>query len=178
MIEPVDTTQVVFDPLEILRALTDGGVEFVVIGGIAALLHGDDAGTSDVDATISDSRENLQALADALVRLRARLLVTVNRTDEAVIDVPVTADTFTSLTSARLLTRHGVLDVVLRPDGLTTFRDWRTNATLVDVGEGTQVHVAALHDVIRSKEAAGRAKDRQALPRLRALRDLIERRSD
>ena len=40
--------------------------------------------------------------------------------------------------------------------------------------DGTQVNVAALDDIIRSKEAAGRPKDRIVLPSLRHLRDVID----
>ena len=178
MIEPVDTTRVAFDPVELLAALARGGVEFVVIGGIAAILHGDDAGTSDADATVRRSRSNLEALADVLATLDARLLVFLNGADEATVDVPVTADTFEPLTSVRLLTRYGVLDVVLRPDGIPDFDEWSSSATAVDIGGGVHVQVAALDDVIRSKEAAGRMKNQQALPRLRALRDLIRKRGD
>ncbi|MDP9406307.1 MAG: hypothetical protein M3O86_06880 [Actinomycetota bacterium] len=177
MIEPVDMARVVFDPLPMLTALADGGVEFVVIGGIAALLHGDDAGTSDVDATVRRTGQNLALLADVLARLDARLLVAVNDAEQATVDMPISVETFASLTSARFLTRYGVLDVVLHPDGIPDFDDWSANASTIDVGQQTFVPVAALSDVIRSKEAAGRPKDAAALPRLRALRKLGERSS-
>lgn len=176
MLEPVDPARVVFDPQRLLAALARAGIEFVVIGGIAALLHGDDASTSDADMTVRRSRENLETLVAALRDLEARMLVSPNDVDEATVDVPIEVETFAPLVSARFLTRHGVLDVVLRTDGLAGYEQWRDGASLVDIGGGVQVAVASLEDVIRSKEAAGRPKDLAALPRLRALRDLIARR--
>ena len=173
MITPVDPTATPFEPALLLKALVDGGVDFVVIGGIAALLHGDDAATSDTDTTVRATPANLQALVDVITALEGRLLVPVNERQEATVDVAVTAETFSALTSARFLTRYGVLDVVLQPDGIADYQRWRQAATIVHI-EGVGVAVAALGDVIASKEAAGREKDRNALPRLRALRRMID----
>jgi hypothetical protein len=62
------------------------------------------------------------------------------------------------------------LDLVFAPDGIETFDDaWRRR---VDV-EGFPV--CHPDDIIRSKEAANRAKDRESLPRLRAFRDYWQR---
>ena len=67
-----------------------------------------------------------------------------------------------------LTTRFGDLDLSYRPAGTTGFEDLEKSAVSVDL-EGTIVPVAALEDIIRSKEAAGRAKDAAALPTLRTL---------
>jgi hypothetical protein len=174
-IEPVDSSRAAYDPVQLLSALAAADVEFVVIGGIAAILHGDDAGTSATDTTVRRTKANLDRLAAALQALDARLLVVAGRDGEALVDIPIVAQALSSVTSARFLTRFGVLDVVLHPDGIPRFDDWAANATPVDIGGGVLVAVAALEDIIRSKEAAGRPKDAAALPRLHALRDLIER---
>lgn len=93
--------------------------------------------------------------------------------EQATVDAPITADTFPSLTSARFLTRHGVVDVVLRPDGVNRYEDWAARATTVVLSNGARVKVAALDDIIASKAAANRPKDQYALARLRALRDIL-----
>ena len=54
-----------FDPVAILEALTQRGVRFVVIGGIAALSHGSPLPTEDVDITPERDDENLERLAAA-----------------------------------------------------------------------------------------------------------------
>ncbi len=173
MIEHVDLTRVRFDPELLLTSLAQSGVAFVVIGGIAAILHGDIEATGDADTTVQASQENLELLAEALRNLDARLLVTLNDSDVAAIDVPITAATFSPLTSGRFLTKYGVLDVVLRPDGVPDYEQWAEDAGEVALESGATVLVASLDDIIRSKAAADRPKDHDDLPRLKALRRLL-----
>ena len=171
MIEPVDLALAAFDPEALLGALVDGGVDFVVIGGIAAILRGDIAGTEDTDTTVRRSQANFTALVKVLRAIDARLLVALNDHEVGTVNVPVTAETFAPLTCARFLTKHGILDVVLRPDGVPEFEQWASGATPVTLSNGVEVQVASLDDVIASKTAANRPKDQYALARLRALRD-------
>ena len=173
MIDPVDLTLVRLDPEALLSALARGGVDFVVIGGIAAVLHGDPMGTEDVDTTIRRTSENIEALVRVLREIDARLLVALNERDVATVDVPITIETFAPFTSGRFLTRHGVLDIVLRPDGIPEYQQWVQNATTVALATGVEVQLASLDDVIASKAAANRPKDQYALARLRALRDFL-----
>jgi hypothetical protein len=63
----------VFDPIPVLEALADGGVDFVVIGGIAGGAHGSAYPTYDVDVMYSRDRENLERLAAVLRELGATL---------------------------------------------------------------------------------------------------------
>src|SRR4030081_1508849 len=58
---------------EILRRLTARGVDFVVIGGIAAVLHGSAQMTFDLDICYATDHGNLDALGEVLVALGARL---------------------------------------------------------------------------------------------------------
>jgi hypothetical protein len=67
-----------------------------------------------------------------------------------------------------LVTRAGDLDVVIRPAGSTGFEDLARDASTITV-DGVTILVASLADVIRSKEAANREKDRLVLLRLRRL---------
>jgi hypothetical protein len=68
-----------------------------------------------------------------------------------------------------LTTRFGDLDLSLEPSGTGGYEDLAPRSVLYDLGDGLAVPVAALEDIIRSKEAANREKDRQALPTLRLL---------
>jgi hypothetical protein len=67
-----------------------------------------------------------------------------------------------------LHTRHGDLDLTFTPSGTGGYDHLARAATAHQV-EGVTVQVAALPDVIRSKTAAGRPKDLEALPELREL---------
>ena len=70
-----------------------------------------------------------------------------------------------------LTTQAGDLDLTFRPSGTEGYADLRRDAVKIEAADGVQLLVASLADVIRSKEAAGREKDRIALPRLRRLLD-------
>ncbi len=178
MIEPVDLRKVQLDPEALLKALVEGGVDFVVIGGIAAILRGDIVGTEDADATVRRSGENFERLARVIQELDGRLLVALSDRDVATVDVPVTAETFHPLTSGRFLTTHGILDIVLRPDGVSDYEQWAAGASALRLSNGVEVQVASLDDIIASKAAANRPKDQYALARLRALRELLENDND
>lgn len=55
-----------FDPTSILRVLARHGVDYVLIGGYAAFLHGSSVPTVDIDITPDQKDDNLKALAAAL----------------------------------------------------------------------------------------------------------------
>ncbi len=64
-----------FDPVRMLAALHDAGVQFVLIGGMAAVLHGDVGVTVDLDMVPARTPDNLDKLAAALRGLDARIRV-------------------------------------------------------------------------------------------------------
>ena len=72
-----------------------------------------------------------------------------------------------------MTTRCGDLDLTFSPAALDDYDALRARSVVFDLA-GVRVHVAALDDIIRSKETAGRAKDHATLPILRALREEIE----
>lgn len=65
-------------------------------------------------------------------------------------------------------TRYGEIDLVYEPAGTRGFRDLVRDSVVLDIS-GLRVRVASLEDIIRSKKAAGRDKDRGQLPTLRRL---------
>lgn len=154
-----------FDPQAILRALERHGVEYVLIGGLAATLHGSTYVTTDVDITPSTTKANLERLARALEELDARVRAP-GETSGLAFDRSAAALARTSILN--LTTRHGDLDIAFVPAGTRGFEDLRRHAIEITIQE-TRVVIAALEDVIRSKEAAGREKDRATLPHLRRL---------
>lgn len=154
-----------FDPAAVLRTLDAHGVDFVVIGGIAAALHGSDHVTTDIDITPRRSKENVTRLSAALDDLDARIRV------EGIADGLAFDHDGASLLRAgvwNLTTRCGDLDISFVPSGTDGWDDLRPSAVVVDL-DGTSVAVASLADIIRSKEAADRPKDRFVLPSLREL---------
>lgn len=158
-----------FDPHAILEALDRHDVRYVLIGGLAATIHGSPHVTFDVDIAPERSPENLSALARALEELGARIRVE-GEPEGLAFDASRQMLERTGILN--LVTRHGALDVSFVPSGTGGYADLKRAAREVNI-DGVHVLVAALEDVIRSKEAAGREKDRLVLP---TLRRLLERR--
>jgi hypothetical protein len=163
------TELVPYQPEEILEVLERHEVLYVVIGGLAAELRGSPYATVDVDVTPARTRENFVKLAAALTELQAKLRIP--DMDEP-LEVPLDEHSFEHATTWTYVTKHGYLDVALLPDGTRGYDDLRRGATREQLTDSLNISVAALADVIRSKEAAGREKDRAVLP---VLRQVLER---
>ena len=157
-----------FRPDEILRALERHGVQYVVIGGLAAALHGAGTVTFDVDVVPNPSRDNLKRLSAALDELDARIRVSGI---DGGLAFSRDARSLESMETMNLVTNHGDLDVALHPSGVGSFSDWDEHAENIEA-LGVNFRLASLEDVIRSQEAAARPKDQITLP---ALRELLRR---
>jgi hypothetical protein len=136
-----------------LRRLSDSGVDYVVIGGIALIAHGSPRATRDLDIVFAPDAANLERLGQVLVDLGARL----RGVDE---DVPFVPDGAT-LAKVELLTLEtslGWLDVHRRPPGSPPYGTLRKRAESIDFGDFS-VLVASPEDLKAMKRSAGRSID-------------------
>ena len=156
-----------FNPVPILTAFADAGIDFVVIGGVAGGAHGSAYGTEDVDVAYSRVQENLEKLASLLSRLGATLR-------GAPPDLPFILDARSLSEGGNFTfdTRLGSIDILAFPAGAPPYETLRESATKTDV-EGRCVLVASLDHLIAMKEAAGRDKDKLHASEYRVLSDLI-----
>ncbi len=154
-----------FDPAALFGVLAAHEVEYVVIGGLAATLYGSTHVTFDLDITPRRRADNLARLAAALKELQARLRVDK---EPGGVDFDRSAASLDRCETLNLTTRFGDLDISFVPSGTQGYADLRRDAVELTI-HGVPIVVAALADVVRSKEAAGRNKDRLVLPELRAL---------
>jgi hypothetical protein len=154
-----------FDPRAIFDVLERHGVRYVVIGGVAAILHGAAHVTTDVDVVPQDARDNLERLSDALKEIHARIRVS-GEPDGVPFDHSV--ESLARVRIWNLQTDIGDLDITFEPSGTHGYDDLKRDAIVMRLRSGN-VPVASLADVIRSKEAADRPRDRAVLPGLRAL---------
>ena len=155
-----------FSPRALLRALVEGEVDFVVIGGIAAVAHGSAQFTQDLDVSYAPDGENLERLGHVLVEIGARLRGVTD-------DVPFIPDGGT-LRRARVLTLEtsiGIIDLLAEPDGAPSYEQLRERAARERIA-GVDVQVASLDDLIAMKKAAGRPKDLVAVEELEAIQRL------
>lgn len=160
----------VFDPHHALRTLRAREVNFVVIGGFASVLWGSPSFTYDLDICYERTPANHEALARALRDLGATL-----RGAPAGLPFLLDAKTIAMGDSFTFETKAGSLDCLGTPSGTNGYRELVTNATLVDLGEGLQVSIVSIDDLIRMKTAAGRSKDIGELAILRALKEEREK---
>jgi Nucleotidyl transferase AbiEii toxin, Type IV TA system len=147
----------------LLRSLVDGKVDFVVIGAVAAVLHGSARATFDLDVCFANDAANLDALGRVLTGLGARLRGVAE-------DVPFIADgaTLKRVDVLTLTTIAGDLDVLRVPSGAPRYAVLRAHADRFDVG-GFEVRVASVEDLIAMKTAAGRGKDLSDVAELEAI---------
>ncbi|MFO1466607.1 MAG: nucleotidyltransferase [Steroidobacteraceae bacterium] len=147
----------------LLQRLSDVGVEFVVVGGVAAVLHGSSMVTRDLDVCATLSSENLQKLRDAL-----RDLHPVHRIASERRSFLESSEPGVSLRNLYLQTDLGALDILGEITGVGDFRQVLASAIDVDLF-GRKVKVIALDQLIKAKEAVGRHKDLLAVAELRAI---------
>jgi aminoglycoside-2''-adenylyltransferase len=154
-----------FKPDEILAVLDRHEVRYVLIGGLAAVLYGAAHVTTDVDIVPEEARTNLDRLAAALKELNARIRVS-GEPDGVPFDM--SSESLARVRMWNLQTSKGDLDITFTPSGTQGFADLRRDVAVMRIRD-VDVPVASLADVIRSKEAAGRERDRPVLPGLREL---------
>jgi hypothetical protein len=137
-----------------------------VIGGVGATLHGSPLPTHDTDICPARDSVNLDALAAALRDLGARI-----RAPGVPDGLPFDCDAafIRQMNMLNLTTPLGDLDLSFEPSGTEGYEDLARRATPCDLGGGLVVSLASLEDIIRSKEAANREKDKMTLPTLRLL---------
>jgi hypothetical protein len=139
---------------EIRDALSRHGVRYLFIGKSGAILHGFPDTTQDADIFVEKAVANGRALVAALRELGFAL------------DDPQAAEIERGKDFVQLRNGPFDLDLVFAPDGIETFEEaWRRRVEV----EGFPV--CHLDDIIASKVATNRVKDRESLPRLRAFRD-------
>jgi hypothetical protein len=144
-------------PARILACLREHGVEFVVIGGLAAIAHGSRRMTRDIDVVVRPEDENLRRLEAALAALDAVALIGDGR--ERAIE-PADLATIALGTTLHTNSPAGRLDIVGAPAGGAPFEALWRRGEFVSV-DGVGVRIAGLDDLIAMKRAAGRPLDLQ-----------------
>ena len=125
-----------YDPLRILAGLRSHGVNYVLIGGLAAAAHGSPLETDDVDVCLAPDDENLDRLGLAIMDLGA----------DPAPDAAGAADRVSFITTA------GRLDCLER-GGRYSELSW--NASEMDLGKGVKAAVASIKDLAELKRSAG-----------------------
>jgi predicted nucleotidyltransferase len=149
----------------ILVALGSAEVAFVIIGGVAATVHGSARLTSDIDVVYERSRSNIERLVEALAPLKPYL-----RGAPAGLPFRFDVETVRRGLNFTLTTEAGPMDVLGEVTGIGDY------AAVLAVSDGVLLFGASyrcinLDALIVAKRAAGRAKDLEAVAELELIRD-------
>jgi predicted nucleotidyltransferase len=149
---------------ELLSRLNSAGVEYVVIGGVAARLHGSTLRTDDLDVCCAMTEPNMAKLLSAIGALRP-----IFRNDPRRIPLPTTATSLARFNTMLLQTDLGAFDVLREVTGVGGYDEVAKHTTTVDIG-GQHVRILDLDTLIQAKTAAGRDKDRIGVMHLEAVK--------
>lgn len=144
--------------LEILARLHDSGAEFVIVGGVAAVLHGGTRVTFDLDIVPRLETESWTATVELLWSMGARPRIPATLQQICDVDQVRSWQRDKGMLALNLRTPDGTTEVdllVAESDGFTGLRD-RALAVTVD---GRTFHVASVDDLIDMKKRAGRPQD-------------------
>lgn len=164
------------DIVRLARTLNEHGVDYVVVGGIAAMLHGASRGTRDADLLIDSSTENVERFLAVCKLLRVRQRTTNPDLDRELAHRSSARQWLVSDVQDIFLTLQtdaGPVDLlpsIASTDGRKGFND--ISPVVAQIGDGADavsVKVLSLERLIESKTAVGRPSDLEALPELREL---------
>ena len=154
----------------LVRALAEAGVDFVVLGGLAAVLDGAPIATLDVDVVHSREPANLDRLLGVLGRLDAFFRIQPERR------IRPEASHLAGSGHLNLSTRHGPLDLLGTIGRGRAYEDLLAHTVEMDFGGGVRIRVLDLGTVIAVKEEVGGEKDLAVLAVLkRTLREKQDR---
>jgi hypothetical protein len=153
--------------LGMIRGLTEAGVDFVVIGGVAARAHGSVRVTQDLDVCYSREAANLDRLARLLAAWHA-----YPRGIETGLPFIMDRRTLDHTMILTLITDQGELDLLDLVAGVGNFSAVRRAAVRVEAAPGLVFWALGLPALVRAKRATKRPRDLDQLPELEALLEL------
>ena len=154
------------DFLNLLQRLARTGVDFVIVGGYAGVVHGCTYVTQDVDICCDFSPANLLALQEALSDLHP-----VHRMMPGRQPLKPTAENAAGFKNLYLDTDIGRLDCLSYIEGIGAYEQVKQAGERIEV-EGMHFHVLTIDSLIAAKEAMNRPRDKEAIRQLRAIKKL------
>jgi hypothetical protein len=149
----------------LLHRVIQGEVEFVVVGGFAAVAHGVSLPTQDIDVCCRFTAANLLRLQEAIADLHP-----VHRMVPTRPALSLTKETCAGLRNLYLDTDWGQLDCLGEVLGVGSYEDVAAQSVPLELAGGV-CRVLSIGALIRAKEAMGRQRDREAVLQLRAIRE-------
>ena len=149
----------------LIQRLYDADIEFVIVGGFAAMLHGSSLLTRDLDVCAVLTAENVQKLRDAFRELRP-----VHRLTPQGLSFLDNPGPGVEVRNLYLRTDIGLLDVLTSILGVGDYQRVYAQSAEIELF-GRRCRVISIDDLIRAKEALGREKDLLTVKELRGIQE-------
>jgi len=154
---------------DLLRALAAGGVDFIVVGGVAARAHGSPRSTNDVDVVYNRDRGNLQKLVEALGPYHPYL-----RGAPPGLPFRFDVETLNGGLNFTLVSDLGWIDLLGEIAGAGSYQSLLPHSVPMEAF-GLTCQIIDLETLIHMKRAAGRPRDFEVVAELELLRDRAKR---
>lgn len=150
-----------FEPDDLLLALSEARVQFVVIGGVAVGVHGFVRATVDLDIVPDPSSQNLARLARLLEEIEATQVGTGEFSQEEFPHDPTDPAQLAEGANFRLETTHGPLDIMQWVPGIGSDAAYPELARqAIEVAfQGTKIRVCGIEHLRTMKRTAARERD-------------------
>ncbi|MBI2339043.1 MAG: nucleotidyltransferase [Deltaproteobacteria bacterium] len=152
----------------LLKTLTDGEIDFVLIGGFAALLFGSSQVTKDIDVCVSLTPEHIDQLRKCLAPLHPKHRMTQKKL--SFLEFP---EDLRGLKNLYVQTDLGILDILGEVTNVGSFEEIKKRAAEISL-YGKKVKVIAVDDLIKAKELLGRPKDLATVLELKVIREKMK----
>jgi len=160
------------DFFNLLERLVKAGVDFVIIGGFAGVVHGCTYVTQDIDICCDFSPETLLALQKAITDLHPVHRMTPSRKE-----LKLTEQTCGQFKNLYLDTDIGQLDCLSFIDGLGDYGEVKQESELIEV-EKMKMRVLSVDALIKAKKTMNRLRDKEAVLQLEAIKKLRKPKKD
>ena len=149
----------------LIRELVSAGIEFIIVGGAAAVIHGAPVTTQDLDIVPKLDPMGLERLLEVLTKLDTRFRPV--RPDR---DIAPAREHFAASGQLNLITSLGPLDVLCRLHDARGYDELLPRSRVIE-DAGLAIRVIDLDALIEIKQSTGRARDAMVVPVLVAIRD-------
>lgn len=153
-------------PVPLLEALQEEGVDYVLVGGLAAAMMGTTRITRDIDLAYATHQENLERLCAAINRFKPRHLL-LGKPEGTSFDLA--PNDLRKHRIVQLATSIGQIDLIDRIAGFKSYGELKSYAVEHDIG--FPVRVLATEGLLKAKRAMKRPKDVQDIVELEALQE-------
>lgn len=154
---------------KLLEFLVKSPLDFVIVGGFAAVLHGCNQTTRDIDICLVLVPDKIQLLRQVLKPLNPKI-----RTTQEKPSFLTSPEDMSGIQNLHLETDLGVLDLVAKVEGVGDFYSVLKNAIEIEL-YGEKCFLISLDDLIKSKKALGRHRDLVVVKELEAIKNEIFR---